>query len=177
MIELQPFRREDFARLIGWAVSPEFVLQWGGGGFTYPLDEAQLEEYLKPTETTPPSRFIYKAVDTETGAVVGHIELKNINWTHGLAGVSRVLIGESAARGKGYGEQMMRRAMAIGFDELGLHRLELNVYDFNQPAIRLYEKLGFVKEGLIRESRRMNGGYWSHYHMSILEHEWRERKG
>jgi RimJ/RimL family protein N-acetyltransferase len=47
------------------------------------------------------------------------------------------------------------------------------VYDFNTPAIRLYERLGFVKEGLIRESRRMNGGYWSHFHMSILEDEWR----
>jgi RimJ/RimL family protein N-acetyltransferase len=174
MIELQPFGRDDFARLISWAVTSEFVLQWAGGGFTYPLDETQLEEYLTPTETTPPTRRIFKAVDTDTGEVVGHIELNNINWTHGVAGISRVLVSESA-RGKGVGGQMMRRVMEIGFDEMGLHRLELNVYDFNTPAIRLYEKLGFVKEGLIRESRRMSGGYWSHFHMSILEHEWRER--
>ena len=60
MIELQPFGRDDFARLISWAVTPAFVLQWAGGGFTYPLDEQQLEEYLKPTETTPTTRRIFK---------------------------------------------------------------------------------------------------------------------
>jgi len=174
MIELQPFGREDFARLIQWASSPELVLQWSGGGFTYPLDEQQLERYLQGAENDPPLRKIYCAVDA--GAVVGHIELNNITWTHRSASIARVLVGDPAARGKGYGEQMMRKIMQLGFEELGLHRLELNVYDFNEPAIRLYEKLGFVKEGLMRETRWINGVFWSHYHMSMLEHEWRARK-
>jgi RimJ/RimL family protein N-acetyltransferase len=174
MIELQPFGREDFARLIRWAVSPEFVLQWAGSGFVYPLDKAQLEEYMQPAETNPPTRKIYRVVDE--GAVVGHIELNNINYRHKFATVSRVLVGEPSARGKGYGEQMMRRIMEIGFEEFGLHRLELVVFDFNQAAIRLYEKVGFVKEGHIREARRLGNDYWSHYVMSILEHEWQAKK-
>jgi len=177
MIELQPFGRGDFARLIGWSVSPEFVLQWAGSGFVYPLDEAQLEEYLRGGETDPPFRKIYKAVDTDSGAVVGHIELNSINYLHRFATVSRVLVGEPSIRGKGVGEQMMRHVMRIGFEELGLHRLELVVFDFNEAAIRLYEKVGFVKEGRIREARRLGDQYWTHYVMGILEHEWRGRNG
>jgi RimJ/RimL family protein N-acetyltransferase len=160
---------------MGWAVSPEFVLQWAGSGFVYPLDEAQLEEYIRGAETDPPFRKIYRAVDTDTRAVVGHIELNNINYLHRFATVSRVLVAE-AARGQGVGEQMMRRVMEIGFERLGLHRLELVVFDFNQPAIRLYEKVGFVKEGHIREARRLGDAYWNHYVMGILEHEWRDRR-
>lgn len=175
-IALQPFGREDFARLIGWAISPEFVLQWAGSGFVYPVDTAQLEEYIRGTEIDLPIRKIYKAVDTDGNTVVGHIALNSINYRHKFATVSRVLVGEPSARGKGVGEQMMRRVMEIGFDELGLHRLELVVFDFNQAAIRLYEKVGFVREGYIREARRLGNAYWSHYLMSILEQEWRARK-
>jgi RimJ/RimL family protein N-acetyltransferase len=177
MIELQPFGRTDFARLIGWAVSPEFVLQWAGSGFVYPLDEEQLHEYVRGAETDPPFRTIYKAVDTDRGVVVGHIELNNINYLHKFATVSRVLVGDPSSRGKGVGEQMMQRVMRIGFEELELHRLELVVFDFNEAAIRLYEKVGFVKEGRIREARRLGDQYWNHYVMGILEDEWRGRNG
>ncbi|SEN55516.1 hypothetical protein [Lihuaxuella thermophila] len=36
MIKLQLFTRDDFARMIDWAVSPEFLVQWAGTEFTYP---------------------------------------------------------------------------------------------------------------------------------------------
>ena len=41
MIVLRPFDRSDFPRLIGWATSPAFLLQWAGPLFTYPLDTEQ----------------------------------------------------------------------------------------------------------------------------------------
>jgi hypothetical protein len=42
-IALRPFARADFARLIGWIPSPEFLVQWSGPIFAWPLDEAQSE--------------------------------------------------------------------------------------------------------------------------------------
>ena len=68
---------------------------------------------------------------------------------------------------------MLRRLLQIGFDGLGLHRIDLVVFDFNRAAIKCYEGVGFVKEGHLRESRRIGNEYWSLYQMSILEHEWR----
>ena len=43
MITLRPFARSDFDRLIGWVTSPQFLLQWAGPLFTYPLDAAQFD--------------------------------------------------------------------------------------------------------------------------------------
>jgi len=47
---------------------------------------------------------------------------------------------------------MVDAVLAIGFDEIGLHRIDLGVFDFNTRAIRCYEKCGFVQEGLAREA-------------------------
>ncbi len=66
--------------------------------------------------------------------------------------------------------------MKVAFEDLGMHRVELVVFDFNSPAIRLYTKLGFVEEGRLRESQAMGDEFWSLYQMSILEDEWRALK-
>ena len=172
-IELRAFERSDFARLIGWITSPEFLTQWAGPTFNYPLDEAQLEKYLQGAQGDQPARRIFKAVDTSTQAVLGHIDLDHIDLHNRSARVCRVLVGESSARGRGIGIQMVSSVLAIGFEQLGLHRLELAVFDFNVAAIRCYEKCGFVKEGLRRDVYRLGDEYWSLYVMGILETEWR----
>ena len=172
-IELRPFERNDFARLIGWIKSPEFLLQWAGPNFSYPLNEAQLEEYIQGSEGDQPIRRIFKAVNINTNAVVGHVELNNIDLRNKSARICRVLVGKPSLRGRGIGTQMMRRLLKIGFNQLGLHRIDLVVFDFNKAAIKCYEKLGFVKEGHLREVRRIGSEYWSLYQMSILEREWR----
>ncbi|AKI97653.1 GNAT family N-acetyltransferase [Kosmotoga pacifica] len=175
-IELKMFERNDFERLIGWIESPEFLFQWAGTIFSYPLDELQLEEYIQGAEGVQPIRRIFKAVDINANTVVGHIELNNIDLRNKVARISRVLVGEPSMRGKGVGAQMIRKLLEIGFNQLGLHRIELLVFDFNKAAIRCYEKVGFVKEGLLREARKINDEYQNLYLMSILESEWRAQR-
>ncbi len=172
-IELRPFERNDFDRLMGWIKSPEFLLQWAGPVFTYPLDQNQLEQYLQGTEGEPLKRRIFKAVETRNQQVVGHIELNEIDSKNRSATLCRVLVGEPSERRKGIGIQMVKNVLAFGFNKLRLHRIDLLVFDFNLPAIRCYEKAGFVKEGHLREARRMKDAYWSSYLMCILEDEWR----
>ncbi len=173
MIELQPFTRADYARLIAWSGSAEFLTQWSGSIFDYPLDQAQLENYTRPAELAEPTRLIYKVVEQATGAVIGHVELDNINRRNCSAGIARVLIGEERMRGRGLGAQMIERVLEIGFNQLGLHRITLGVFDFNASAIACYDKVGFKKEGLARESTRVGECYWNVYTMAILESEWR----
>ena len=173
-ITLQAFGREDFGRLIDWAISPEFLLQWAGPIFRFPLDVPQLEEYMAGAGGTPPSRVIFKAVaGTE---VVGHIELDMIDYRNMSARMSRVLIAD-AFRRRGVGSGMVRALLELGFGELELHRIDLFVFDFNLPAIACYEKAGFVREGHIRDARRMGDAYWSLYQMGILRNEWHNKPG
>jgi len=174
MIELTYFAREDFKQLINWIDSPQFLLQWGGPGFHYPLTEDQLETYLKSANKEQSNRLVYKVINRETRDVIGHISLGNIDRENNSARVGKVLVGDQQVRGKGIGQQMMEEILRIAFEELHLHRVSLGVFDFNRPAIACYEKAGFTKEGLLRDSRKNGDEYWSLWEMSILENEWLE---
>ncbi len=172
-IHLRPFGRADFDQLIDGGGSPEFLFQWAGPLFTHPLDRAQLERYLRMGMGDPPSTLLYTALD-EARTPVGHIELTHIDRRNRCATVARVLV-HAEHRGQGVGREMLLQALRVGFDELGLHRVELLVFDFNQPAIRAYEHAGMKIEGLLRDVRQVGDGFWSVYQMSILESEWRGR--
>ena len=172
-LQLRRFERADFPRLLAEAVSPEFLQQWAGGLFVYPLDVAQLERYLLTAVGDPPSNRLYTALD-EAGQPVGHIELARIDRRNRSASVARVLVF-AERRGQGYGSALLTQALRVGFDELGLHRIELVVFDFNRPAVAAYQRAGMVIEGHLRDVRLMGDGYWSVYQMSMLETDWRGR--
>jgi RimJ/RimL family protein N-acetyltransferase len=172
-VTLRPFERGDFDRLIAWAESPEFIFQWAGAIFTYPLDAAQLERYRLLASGDPPTRYIYTAL-TE-GAPAGHIELSAIDRRNSAATLARVLV-DPARRGQGIGAAMVTQVLAIGFDALGLHRIDLNVFDFNHAAIACYARAGLVREGLARDARRVGDGWWSVVTMAMLADDWAARK-
>ncbi|WP_077596143.1 GNAT family N-acetyltransferase [Oceanobacillus kimchii] len=173
MIRLEHFGRQDFDLLISWIDSPEFIMQWAGTEFSYPLDENQLNQYIKGANEKNSKVYIYKVVLDETNEIIGHISLNNIDLKNRSARIGKVLIGNTRIRGKGIGQKMVIELLKIAFDNLSLHRVELDVFSFNESAIKSYEKVGFVKEGLLRDFRKMENGYWSLWQMSILENEWR----
>lgn len=170
-IDLRPFTEDDFDRLIEWVDSPSFLVQWAGPVFSYPLDESQLREHLDATDDPEPSRMAFKAVDS-TGRMVGYVELNEIDRRNLSASVARVIVGPDE-RGRGYGTSMVARLLEIGFGEIGLHRIELRVFDFNEAAIACYRNVGFTREGRLREVQRHDGEYWTLIQMSVLEDEWR----
>jgi RimJ/RimL family protein N-acetyltransferase len=63
---------------------------------------------------------------------------------------------EPACRGRGLGEQATRALALHLIGELGYHRVQLEVYGFNDRALRLVERAGFVREGVRRKA------YWRH---------------
>lgn len=176
MIKLEYFTKDDFNQLINWIDSPEFLMQWGGSSLTFPLTEKQLEKYMENSNCEDADTLIYKAIDMKTNKTIGHISIGQISKVNNSARLGTVLIGDKDFKGKGYGQKMVKEALKIGFDEYNFHRINLVVFDFNTPAIKAYEKVGFKKEGLQRESRKIGNEYWSLIEMSILEQEWEELK-
>jgi RimJ/RimL family protein N-acetyltransferase len=170
-LQLRPFARGDFGRLIASVESPDFLVQWAGGYFTFPLDHAQLERYWLSATGDPPSNRIFTALDA-SGTPIGHIELARIDRRNRSASLARVLVF-AGCRGGGLGREMLNLCLRVGFDELGLHRLELLVFDFNLAAIACYEHAGMVKEGRLRDVRLVGDSFWSVFHMSMLDDEWR----
>lgn len=174
-VHLEPFRAADWSRLAGWVTDETQLLQWAGSLFHWPLDDAQLKAYLAPAARAQPTRLIWRALETPGGEVVGHVELDEMNRRHRVATLTRVLVCPER-RGRGLGVALAAGALEAGFGGEGLHRIQLRVFDFNEPAIRCYESLGFRREGLLRDTRRIGQTYWSSLVMSLLEDEWRPRK-
>ncbi|HYX11472.1 MAG TPA: GNAT family protein [Candidatus Acidoferrum sp.] len=88
-------------------------------------------------------------------------------------GLYHITIGEKDCWGQGYGTEATRLMLAHAFDTLGLHRVGLTVFAFNERAIRSYRKVGFLVEGHAREAIWRDGRFWDEVAMSILEPEWR----
>ena len=81
--------------------------------------------------------------------------------------LSRVIIAPRYRR-KGYGKELVKKAVEYAFTTLELNRLALGVFDFNSAAISCYANSGFVYEGTLRQSARVGESYWNCKIMSVL---------
>lgn len=106
---------------------------------------------------------------------VGDVALQDIDAINRNANI-RIAINSSGHQGKGYGTEALRLMLDYGFGILHLHRIELNVFSFNERAMHVYEKVGFKREGVQREALYYDHKYHDSILMSILEEEYRSLK-
>jgi RimJ/RimL family protein N-acetyltransferase len=175
MIQLEPFGPNDFQQLIDWIDTEELLIKWSGSLFSFPLTIKTMEWYLCDTNVPGESdAFVFKAVETETGEVVGHISLGGLSWKNRSSRISRVLVSPHAQQ-KGICQHMTKAVLKIGFEELGLHRIGLGVYENNKAALNCYLKSGLNIEGVSRDILWYNGEFLSMVEMAVLEDEWRSQ--
>jgi UDP-4-amino-4,6-dideoxy-N-acetyl-beta-L-altrosamine N-acetyltransferase len=75
-------------------------------------------------------------------------------------------------RGKGYGTRTYQLVLDYCFNFLNMNRVWLEVLDFNEVGIKLYEMVGFVREGCLRQAIYRDGKYHDYIVMSILREEY-----
>jgi RimJ/RimL family protein N-acetyltransferase len=93
------------------------------------------------------------------GAYVGEVVLNDLDPHNETMGFRISLVGEGMF-GKGYGSEATKAVVDYGIGVVGLHRIELEVVDYNTRAQRVYAKAGFETEGLMREAWFWDGE-WS----------------
>ncbi|KAF2848386.1 acyl-CoA N-acyltransferase, partial [Plenodomus tracheiphilus IPT5] len=81
-----------------------------------------------------------------------------------------------AWQGCGYGGEAIGWAVEYAFLRVGLHRVGVRAFGWNERAVRLYERLGFCVEGREREAFWWEGGWWDGVLLGVLEGEWRARR-
>jgi diamine N-acetyltransferase len=101
---------------------------------------------------------------------IGNIQLIDIDWIARRAEIG-IIIGEPQYRSKGFGQQALRLMLRHAFQDLGLHRLYLLVFEDNRGAIRVYEKCGFVIEGKLRQHAYKRGQFKDLVFMGICADE------
>ena len=112
----------------------------------------------------------------DTDRLIGSCAFSQLDGDNGSA-TYHITIGEKDAWGHGYGTEATALMVDHAFRVLGLHRVALTVFEFNERAIRAYRRCGFVVEGRAREAIWRDGRWWDELAMSLLASEWAERAG
>lgn len=106
------------------------------------------------------------------GNIIGESVINEIDWELRSANF-RIGIFHSDTCGKGIGSWAIRMTCGFAFEKLRLHRLELDVFSFNQRAEKAYLKAGFKREGVLRDAIKDGDNYADDILMAILEDEWK----
>ena len=117
-----------------------------------------------------PDEAHWLIVDTESDKPLGFVLLAGLTNPHRGIELRRIVVAD---KGKGIGRAALRLVKKRVFEELGTHRLWLDVEDFNERARGLYSSEGFVEEGRLRDALVGPEGYEALIVMSMLESEYR----
>lgn len=154
-VELRRHSRENYGLYARWYGDPEIwrLTSWAAA----PLGPSAVERLFDEREGSPTddSFAIHLKGESEP---IGVISLMNINEAKASAELS-VIVGHPEDRHRGYGAEAIDLLLGYGFEELGLVRIGLSVFEFNEEAISTYEKLGFRREGRVRQAVRREGKY------------------
>jgi RimJ/RimL family protein N-acetyltransferase len=174
MLKLESFTEQDFERLINWIPDSRLLMQWAGSNYSFPLDKKQLAENLLDSKGKNPKAFIFKCVNTENNEVIGHIEIRRIDYANKSAVIARVLVGNVKNRGLGHGKEMTSLVMSFAFSKINLRTLYLNVFDFNKSAIAVYKKLGFTEIEFKEKAKDFEGERWNNIKMRLNYEDWKK---
>lgn len=167
-IRLRPPYESDGHTFFAWVNDRDLVLN---SSAFYPTSEREHATWLESILTRKSDRVFLVIESTEDNSILGYCQLLNLNSLHGSAELS-IKIGDKASQGKGYGSLAVQHLLSFAFKDLNLHRVYLNVFVSNEKAIRVYEKCGFKKEGLLREVYFIDGKRVDSFIMSILVNEY-----
>lgn len=173
VVTLRPVTAEDAATLKKLMADPEVGVLTGS---VHSREEAADEQYtldqlreVYGRWAVAEDRVVWVIVENATGRVVGESVLNDLDEDNLSCGF-RIWI--SGATGRGLGTEAVRLSVGHAF-AVGLHRVELEVYDFNPRARHVYEKVGFVHEGTRREALRFEDGWVDCHVMGLLATQWR----
>jgi RimJ/RimL family protein N-acetyltransferase len=139
-----------------------------------PMRPEEIERFFAARVVGPDSLALAVHVKADE-RLVGTTAFSQLDGDNGSA-LYHITIGEKNAWGRGYGTEATRLMLRHAFEVLGLHRVALSVFEFNERAIRSYRSCGFTVEGRSREAIWRDGRWWDEITMSLLEPEWRARE-
>ena len=100
-------------------------------------------------------------------AFLGEVVLNDLD-EHNQSMNFRIALWSLDALNRGYGTEVTRAVIDYGLDVVGLHRISLSVFAFNPRAKRVYEKCGFVQEGVARDALFWDGVWIDSIYMALL---------
>lgn len=124
------------------------------------------EEHLE--EIADPNHMLWVFKTKNTQEIVGYA-LARIDKFSEIFELRRIAIVE---KGVGYGREAMEAMIKFAFETLKINRFWLDVYPDNEIGIKLYESLGMVKEGVLRQNYKAERGFLDQIIYSLLKEDY-----
>lgn len=165
-VRLRPITEADLPDYVRWFDDPEVTefLDIEPGRITM---EFEREWFARVTAPDNPARHL--AIEAHSRHI-GNCAL-NPDAARQIGNFG-IVIADKTAWDKGYGTAATREVLRIGFQEMGLHRIQLQVFGPNTRALRCYRKCGFRHEGVKRQAFLKRGKWLDVVMMGILREEW-----
>jgi RimJ/RimL family protein N-acetyltransferase len=139
-------------------------------GVPIPKSRNYLETLLENRGSSDPWKdglLQLSIIDKQSRDFLGLVNLKDIVKPHNRAELG-ISIHDSQNQSRGYGTDAVRVILWVAFNVLGLHSVFLDVMAKNERAIHVYEKVGFKRVGILRESEFLDGEFTNLLYMDIL---------
>lgn len=169
-VYLRVIERDDLEKLRQWRNLPNF--------------KRNFREYREISDTMQNNWFdhivngdkgtiMYSICSTENDELLGCCGLCYINWVQRYADLS-LYIGykEAYIDDEGYAEEACKLLFDYGFNELNLHKIWTELYEYDNAKVDFYmNKFGFKKDGFLRDNHYMDGRWWGSWMLSLLKDE------
>ncbi len=172
-VVLRGFREDDLDDFYVVHSDPAVMRYWSFPAWT---DISQATDYFASARSgRDPERLLcWAATLADTDRLIGGVTLFAINHAQQRAEIGYVL--GSAHWGLGYAQEALSLVLDFAFDTLGLRRIEADIDPRNASSRNLAERLGFVREGLLRERWKIAGEVCDTAMYGLLAKDWRARK-
>lgn len=164
MIRLRPLKLSDSKAVAEWFPEERQFAMWSVGQFAYPLTAEQIAQHLRKLELQKDA-WSMAALD-ESGELVGHFMVKKADYETESAFLGFIVVNP-LKRGKGYGKEMVAKAVQYAFEILGVENVTLNVIEENKAAYACYTSLGFRENGHTENMYQYKNEEWDVCHMLI----------
>ncbi len=167
-IYLRPFCQLD-APIILESTRDDEIRYMTGTKSTFSLE--QITKHIDHISNNS-SRYDFAICLKSTDEMIGELSILDIDEENKRAGF-RISMLSIAVTGQGYGTEAIKIILRFVFEQLSLNRLQLEVFSHNLRGIKAYEKVGFVKEGTLRQSLFYNDAYSDEIIMAILKSDYK----
>jgi len=155
--------------IIRWNNAPE-VRHYAR--FALPTTAEQIKQWFEPApERAARNVVFFTLYHNKDRRPIGSIGFFDINWLNRNAEITAV-IGESDYWGKGIVGEAAKLIIKYGFEELNLHKIRAGVFNPNKRSLRAAEKLGFTKEGILKDELYVDGDYVDMHRFALFKRDW-----
>lgn len=170
-IQLRLLEKEDLPLRVQWVNDKEIN---DNLGFDWPLSLSKTQAWFQNT-LKDNSKINFVIIDNESRKLIGMAGLLGIDYKNRNAEFY-ITIGDKNFWGLRISDEVIFLILEYAFLELGLEKVYLHTFNYNVRAQRVYERNGFVKEGILRKHIWKRGELRDIVYYGILKEEWEQRE-